>query len=128
MTNPKRYQRLPSNLDAVFTWKNGRTYFFKGTQYWRYNEDSHKRDLGYPRSIKQGWPDLPNDIDAAVTWRNGRSYVFKGSNYYRLKNVSRNRKVYIDPQYLNNQKFTSQGWMKCSVGAIGAIGAIKQGP
>ena len=39
---------LPSNLDAAFTWTNGKTYFFKGNKYWRFS-DIGKLDRGYPK-------------------------------------------------------------------------------
>ena len=46
---------LPSELespDAAFVWGgNGRTYFFKGNNYWRYDEYYRKMDAGYPRPI-----------------------------------------------------------------------------
>ena len=112
------------NMDAVFTWKkNGRTYIFKGSQYWRYNEKTRTMDKGYPKNIQTGWPDLPNDIDAAVTWLNGRSYIFNGKDYLRLKNYSQSRKVYVDRGY---PKETARGWMKCraDTGAIGALGSF----
>ena len=43
---------LPSNLDAGFTWTNGKTYFFRGTEYWRFT--GQKMDEGYPKSIRSG--------------------------------------------------------------------------
>ena len=30
------FSGLPNNLNAAFTWTNGRTYFFKGSKYWRF--------------------------------------------------------------------------------------------
>ena len=123
-----------ANMDAVFTWqKNKKTYIFKGRQYWRYDEDKGRQyrrygsglDPGYPRSIKAGWPDFPNAIDAALTWVNGRSYVFKGDQYFRLKTYPENRKVYVDRGY---PKYTSDKWMNCNVGAIGAIGTLNADP
>lgn len=34
----KNWIGLPNNLDAAFKWENGLTYFFKGTQYYRFND------------------------------------------------------------------------------------------
>ena len=48
---------LPSslgNMDAAFIWeKNYKTYFFKGENYWRFNElgDRNSMDSGYPKHI-----------------------------------------------------------------------------
>lgn len=46
---------LPSDLhdlDAAFIWEgNYRTYFFKGDDYWRYNENYKSVDAGYPKHI-----------------------------------------------------------------------------
>ena len=53
---------LPSDLydpDAAFIWEgNYKTYFFKGENYWRYNENYKSVDPGYPRhiSIWGEWP------------------------------------------------------------------------
>ena len=39
---------LPGDLDAAFTWTNGKTYFFKGDKYWRFSQIG-KMDRGYPK-------------------------------------------------------------------------------
>merc|ERR1719367_2027673 len=43
------WQGLPRNLDAAFTWTNGKTYFFKKSMYWRFS--NQKMDNGYPKRI-----------------------------------------------------------------------------
>lgn len=111
-----------TNMDAVFTWKNGKTYFFKGSQYWRYNEEKGKLDAGYPRFIQAGWPDLPNNIDAAVTWpRNSKSYVFKDDYYLRLENHASGRMVRVEAIYRDRRKKTHKEWMRCHDNDVGAI-------
>ncbi|XP_072050835.1 matrix metalloproteinase-18-like [Amphiura filiformis] len=72
---------LPNDIDASFYWPgNGRTYFFKGAQYYRYSDTTP--DAGYPLDISL-WG-LPADIDAAFVWSgNGRLYFVKGDQYYR---------------------------------------------
>ncbi|XP_071855396.1 uncharacterized protein [Apostichopus japonicus] len=84
---PKRicevFPGLPTNLDAAVYWPNGKTYFFKGNQYWRTSGTTV--DNGYPLIIACGWPGLPDDIDAAVVWgRNRKGYFFKGTQYWRF--------------------------------------------
>jgi len=95
------WQGLPSNIDtalhwpAIYSWRYtngrwvhqvtavGRTYFFKDSLYWRFDEN---RGLlpGYPKRIDQGFPGLPNNLDAAYVWSgNDRIYFWKGDQYYR---------------------------------------------
>ncbi|XP_078581041.1 collagenase 3-like [Branchiostoma floridae x Branchiostoma japonicum] len=76
---------LPSHLDAVMPWRsNGRTYFFKGNQYWRYNEAEGRVDSGYPRALSI-WRGIPTDsIDAAVQHDDGYAYFFKGQDFYKM--------------------------------------------
>src|SRR6476469_566481 len=45
-----------SDLDAAVNWGNGRAYFFKGSQYLRYDmTDDHVAD-GYPKPLAGNWP------------------------------------------------------------------------
>ena len=74
---------LPGNLDAAFTWTNGKTYFFKRSLYWRYSNQT--QDEGYPKLISKGFDGIPDNIDAAFVWSgNGKIYFFKGSDYWRF--------------------------------------------
>ena len=74
---------LPRNLDAAFTWTNGKTYFFKRSLYWRYSNQT--QDEGYPKLISKGFDGIPDNIDAAFVWSgNGKIYFFKGSDYWRF--------------------------------------------
>ncbi|XP_022104848.1 matrix metalloproteinase-16-like [Acanthaster planci] len=75
---------LPDNIDAAFYYPpSGKTYIFKGSQYWRI--DNEELDNGYPRDITPNWRGLPNDIDAAFIWSgNSRVYFIKGDRYYRF--------------------------------------------
>ncbi|MEM7153276.1 MAG: hemopexin repeat-containing protein [Myxococcota bacterium] len=70
-------------VDAALCWSRGRTYFFKGSRYWRYDLNNDHTDWNYPKSISRHWPGLPDDLDAAIDWDNGKTYFFKGSQYWR---------------------------------------------
>jgi hypothetical protein len=72
---------------ALWRESNGKTYFFKGSQYVRLTDSTV--DPGYPKTIAGNWHGLPasfeSGIDAAF-WRksNGKIYMFKGDQYVRL--------------------------------------------
>ncbi len=73
-----------SGIRGVPVWNNGKAYFFRGSQYLRYDVVNDRVDLGYPQPIAGNWPKLWADgIDAAVTWNNGKVYFFRGSQYIR---------------------------------------------
>nr|XP_061797431.1 vitronectin-like [Nerophis lumbriciformis] len=75
-------------IDAAFTRVNchGKTYMFKGNQYWRF--DNGVLDQDYPRDISVGFDNIPDHVDAAFALpahsHNGREkvYFFKGDQYY----------------------------------------------
>ncbi|XP_072285216.1 vitronectin [Pyxicephalus adspersus] len=78
-------------IDAAFTRMNcqGKTYIFKGAQYWRFSDGV--LDPDYPRNIKAGFTNIPNDIDAAFAlpannYRGTeRAYFFKGRQYWQYE-------------------------------------------
>ena len=91
---------LPNDIDAAFTWTNGRTYFFKvslkdssagassnriiqGSKYWRFT--NFKADAEYPKELSEGFAGVPSNVDTAFVWSgNGKIYFFKGSKYWRF--------------------------------------------
>ena len=78
------WEGLPDNLDASFAWTNGKLYFMKGSQYWRFT-DVGVLDDGYPKDMRKGFAGIPADVDAALVWaRNKKIYFFKGSQYWKL--------------------------------------------
>uniref|UniRef100_A0A3Q3LC27 Proteoglycan 4b n=1 Tax=Mastacembelus armatus TaxID=205130 RepID=A0A3Q3LC27_9TELE len=58
---------VPSPIDTAFTRCNcqGKTYIFKGAQYWRYENDV--LDPGYPKVIRTGFEGLQGHITAALS-------------------------------------------------------------
>ncbi|MEY6421635.1 hemopexin repeat-containing protein, partial [Salmonella enterica subsp. enterica serovar Corvallis] len=58
---------VPSPIDTVFTRCNcqGKTYIFKGSKYWRFDNDA--LDSGYPKVIKTGFDGLQGHITAALS-------------------------------------------------------------
>ncbi|MBN3276013.1 MMP21 protein, partial [Polyodon spathula] len=82
----------------VWTWRIDAAYFFKGTQYWRYdseNDQAYTEDPEghkYPRLISEGFPGIPNPIDTVFyDRRDYKMYFFKDSLVYAF-DVNKNQK------------------------------------
>lgn len=58
-------------IDTALRWEPvGKTYFFKGDQYWRYNEEKRTADPGYPKPITV-WKGVPAGPQGAFISREG---------------------------------------------------------
>ncbi|XP_038855534.1 proteoglycan 4-like [Salvelinus namaycush] len=70
---------VPSPIDTVFTRCNcqGKTYFFKGDNYWRF--ENSMMDMGFPKQISVGFNGLQGQITAALSvpeYRKRRESVY----------------------------------------------------
>ncbi|XP_050305014.1 matrix metalloproteinase-14-like isoform X2 [Anthonomus grandis grandis] len=83
------YAGLPDYLDgvdAVQNWaKNGKTYIYKNSRFWRYDEETKKMDDDYPKHIER-WRGVPGNLNAAITWTDGITYFFKGELFWTFDN------------------------------------------
>ena len=48
---------LPSKVDAAFQYANYRTYFFQGTNYYRFHDYNFEVEDSYPRNTAVWWLD-----------------------------------------------------------------------
>jgi len=71
--------------NAVFTYgHNKKTYFFKGTKVYLYDDEKMTVAAGYPKDIGKVFKGVPSNITAAFTWgKDGKTYFFKGPLYYK---------------------------------------------
>ncbi len=69
---------LPDNIDAAFSRTDGKVFFFKGSEYWRY--DGRKDYVDYPKRISSDFPGIPDNLDGAMYYPpSGDTYFFKGN-------------------------------------------------
>lgn len=73
-----------TDLDAAVNWGNESAYFFKGSQYLRY--DMLADVVDGPRDIGSVWSGFTeagfgSDIDSCVPWYDGKAHFLKGTKY-----------------------------------------------
>ncbi|XP_072262877.1 matrix metalloproteinase-21-like [Pyxicephalus adspersus] len=91
-----------SDIDAfihIWTRDKDLTLFFKGTQYWRYDNENDRayiqdpEGITYPRLISEGFPGITGPIDTAYYDRRDKNvYFFRGRNVTAF-NVANHRVV-----------------------------------
>ena len=105
----------------------GSCYFFKGSNYIRYDWVADRADSGYPRNIAQNWHNLPagftGNFEAAINGQGpfaGKCYFFKGNNYIRYDWAADR----ADSGYPKN---IAQNWHNLPAGFTGNFDAIING-
>ncbi|CAK9303609.1 unnamed protein product [Gordionus sp. m RMFG-2023] len=72
-----------SGIDAITTNANDETIMFRGKYYWELNDQGVKS--GFPRLIKNDWPNIPDNIDAALLGStSNKIFLFKDNKYWRF--------------------------------------------
>ncbi|XP_032808120.1 matrix metalloproteinase-21-like [Petromyzon marinus] len=91
-----------SAIDAyvhVWTWNINAAYFFKGTQYWRYDNANDRvytvdpQGVSYPKLISDGFPNVPNPVNTAFYDRRDYNIYFFKNNDVTAFNVNTQQKV-----------------------------------
>ena len=89
----------PRPVSPTSIWPNGKAYFFKGSQYLRYDPKTDKVDPASPKPISGNWPGFPANfaagVNAVALWSNGKAYFFKGNQYLRYDVAAEK----VDPGY-----------------------------
>ncbi|KAM4590405.1 matrix metalloproteinase-20 [Fundulus diaphanus] len=67
---------------AVHVAEHGKTIFFTGQFYYRYDEHKSQMDPGFPRFIQTDWRGIPRRVDAAFKWH-GSIFLFSGTKSYQ---------------------------------------------
>ncbi len=55
---PEIAGKFPDGIDAGMLWDDNIAYFFKGTQFVKYNVTAKKIEAGYPKDLKGNWPHI----------------------------------------------------------------------
>ncbi|MCP2033573.1 hypothetical protein L1279_000556 [Planomicrobium sp. HSC-17F08] len=72
-------------IDAAVNWGNGKIYFFRGSEYMRYDITLDRVDPGYPLPISPAWSGVWSDKIDSVLYQGGtKAYFFKGNEYRRF--------------------------------------------
>lgn len=94
-------------IDGAMVWgHNGKTYFYSGNLYWKFEEEIQRVELDYPRDISM-WKGVGTDIDTVFQWKDGKTYFFKGKGFWKFNDY--HMRVQDD-----EQKLSAPFWMGCT--------------
>lgn len=86
-----KFGKLPANIDAAMVYPfDDEVYFFKGSQFWKYDKQTQRIAKGYPRKINQEWKGVPDNLDGIFIEKR-KVYFVKGGLYFQYSH--RNKKV-----------------------------------
>ncbi|GBP69325.1 Matrix metalloproteinase-2 [Eumeta japonica] len=106
---------LPETLekiDAAMVWgHNGKTYFYSGNMYWKFDEDEGRVELDYPRDMSM-WKGVGYNIDSVFQWKDGKTYFFKGKGYWKFNDLQ----MRVEHE---RQMPSAPFWMGCSTERAG---------
>ncbi|XP_055346859.1 matrix metalloproteinase-14-like [Paramacrobiotus metropolitanus] len=67
--NLSEWKKLPGHIDAAVMWRDGRTYFFAGKNYYKFNDAKFAVEDGYPKPTASWWfscPEETSEVEAAT--------------------------------------------------------------
>ncbi|KAM9425592.1 matrix metalloproteinase-14a isoform 2-T2 [Pholidichthys leucotaenia] len=78
---------LPDKIDAALVYTpTGQTFFFRGSKYYRFNEQRRTVDPDYPKPVSK-WSGVPDNIKAAIMSEDGSyTYFYKANKYWKFNN------------------------------------------
>ncbi|XP_038056467.1 matrix metalloproteinase-16-like [Patiria miniata] len=82
----RQRQRAPSSIDAAVLVPNANNmvYLFKGTQYWRLNDEDSRVDPGYPQPLTKWSPELATGRIDGAFFATDSVFFISGNNYRRF--------------------------------------------
>ncbi|XP_063536564.1 matrix metalloproteinase-2 [Cydia strobilella] len=108
-------------LDAAMVWgHNGKTYFYSGTMYWKYDENDGRVEPDYPRDMSM-WKGVGYNIDSVFQWRDGKTYFFKGKGFWKFNDLQ--MRVEHERQYAS-----ASFWMGCPEERVGRRAPFRAPP
>ncbi|XP_074160498.1 interstitial collagenase-like [Sminthopsis crassicaudata] len=78
---PATVKKIDASISDMY---NGKTYFFVGDKYWRYDEYRRSMDAGYPKLVTDDFPGIGSKVDAVVR-DNDFLYFFSGTRQYKFE-------------------------------------------
>lgn len=78
--NTSKWPRLPGGIQAAFTYRNNKTFFFKRNKIWVYADD--QLEAGYPKPIAEEFPGLPNNLSTVFVTQHGSLLAIRKKQYW----------------------------------------------